>query len=151
MVVCSTVREAYASVAKADDVLKGWPAAWAVWNTLDEAFKADLLSAASDHIDALPFRFARVEDGQVRAFPLLCSGEAIGCEEAELACILQAVHLVMNLDQLADRGAPLAVREIKSTQTVCYEDSGDCVLYSLGAMLVLEGFVDLSDLSVDEE
>lgn len=127
-------------------MLASWHAAHVVWAPLDFDFKSDLLKAATYHIDALPFCFPRFADNQVRALPVRCAEKEAGMEEAETACILQAVHLVMNFDQLADR---IVSGESRTTRTVCYENSGECVLYSLGALLVLEGYIDLTQLDTE--
>jgi hypothetical protein len=145
---------AYATVEQADTVLKGWAVAHRVWKTLDAGLKARLLAAATSQIDTLPFRFPRAVTGQEKALPVLCNGVVTGQAEAELACILQAAHLVMEYgteqaaQQDAEQGGPPFTGD---SSTVCFAESADCIPYSLGALLVLEGLLDLSAVSVDEE
>ncbi|WBF67397.1 hypothetical protein LN040_17085 [Desulfovibrio subterraneus] len=154
MGIVSELGNAYATVEQADAVLKGWAVAHRVWKTLDAGLKARLLAAATSQIDTLPFRFPRAVAGQDRALPVLCNGTVTGQAEAELACILQAAHLIMEYgteqaaQQDAEQGGPPFTGD---SSTVCFAESADCIPYSLGALLVLEGLLDLTTVSVDEE
>ncbi|MFV0349360.1 MAG: hypothetical protein ACK5JO_12295, partial [Halodesulfovibrio sp.] len=146
MGILSEPGSAYATVEQADVVLKGWAVANRVWKTLDAGLKARLLATATSQIDTLPFRFPRAVAGQEKALPVLCNGTVTGQAEAELACILQAAHLVMENgteqaeQQDAEQGGPSFAGD---NSTVCFAESADCIPYSLGALLVLEGLLDL--------
>lgn len=141
-------KTAYATIAQADAVLAGWNEAGEAWFRLDNRFKSEMLVLASDHIDALPLLYPKADGQQPRNFPVRCTCEACGTDEARTACILQAAHLVMNPELLS--GDIVNEREYPAgARTVCFENTADCILYSLGALLLLESFTDLSRVLVE--
>lgn len=135
-------RHMYTDAESANSILAQFGPYAQLWASLPEDLVEDLLSTAARQIDTLPCLFPKACADQQGRYPVICNGFSCGLQEAAYATVLQAVHLAVNAEYLA----PEAASQIPS-QTVCFEDSAECIEFALGALVVLESYLDLCALS----
>ena len=144
MTKLESFKKQYATIEKADSVLSNWSEVNVLWRELDNSFKQELLIAASLQIDDLPF-FPEKE------FKSNCQFSMNKKEHLEVASIIQAAHIVLNTNIMVDKSIKSDEYESRTFMTICYDTSNECIEYSLGALLVLEKYIDIDRLDKNKQ